>query len=1077
MGRIAAPPMDHLIVVGASAGGVEAVSELLRSLPIDLAAPVIIAQHLNPSRPSHLDAILGRISPLPVRVAAAGERLEAGVVYVLPNNRDVEISESSFSMHEPGARRPAPSIDRILRSAATAMGEGVIAVILSGSGSDGAAGAREVKAAGGTVIIQDPETAGFPSMPLSLSIGSVDAMAEPMAIGALLRDLIASDSKDRKPDHEKQIGLLLAQLQQRSGIDFTAYKRPTVMRRLKGRLSATGQATLADYLGLLDRDPDEYARLAASFLIKVTGFFRDAKVMDHLRDHVLPAAIAHARTTGELRIWCAGCATGEEAFTIAMLVIDALGDERENLDVRIFATDVDTTALAFARHGVYGSAAVRNVPAATLRRHFIVIRDEYEVSAEVRSLVVFGEHDLAVRPPFPHLDLIVCRNVLIYFAPELQRRVLQVFAYALRQGGWLVLGTSESAGVLNEAFVAERPTLRIYRRDGPAVMPPPRLSTSNHIEDARRLLDVGFTPRPMAAPPHFPEDQVAPILRELPIGVVSVSPRYETLRINPAARRLLGIHGSALGEDFIHLAESLPASPLRASIRKALQGEVVTGVHRSAELDPVNGTPIHLEVTCAPLRARPAASVAGVVIVVADVTAITTEREIAAGLRDRIDQAREASDRLAVANAEVTDANDRLRTANDMLVIGAEDAQAAREEAETLTEELQASNEELETLNEELQASVEELNVANEDLAVRTTELADEKDSLARERDRMASILAGMGDAVLAVDPDGRPVEWNRAYVEIFGDPRTPIVPEDESGQPLPPERWPQELARRGEAFSADFSIGAADGSRRWYEARGAPLVERNHEWASVMVIRDVSDRSLRQLQERFLAAASHELRTPIAALHGYMQLLVRRLDPERDGKAVEYAASALAQTRDLGELSDRLFDLSLMTERGLTLERERVDLVALCRRVADIEDVLSEDAASVACHARRQRLIVEADPGRIEQVLFNLITNALLHGAAKHVTVRLRVVRQMAEVAVVDDGRGIPADEIPRLFSRYSRVAQEHRAARAGLGLGLFITHEIVAAHGGTIEADSKEGAGATIRVRLPMPTDRHRR
>ena len=302
------------------------------------------------------------------------------------------------------------------------------------------------------------------------------------------------------------------------------------------------------------------------------------------------------------------------------------------------------------------------------------------------------------------------------------------------------------------------------------------------------------------------------------------------------------------------------------------------------------------------------------------------------------------SGRLLSANAEVTEANDLLRIANDTLVMGTEDAQAAREEAETLTEELQASNEELETLNEELQASVEELNVANEelnvaneDLATRTTELAAEKERLAREHDRMASILEGMGDAVLAVDPEGRPATWNQAYVKVFGDPATPFVPEDEAGEPLPPEGWPQELARRGESFSADFSIGVADGSRRWYEARGTALKERSHEWASVMVIRDVSDRSLRQLQERFLAAASHELRTPIAALHGYVQLLARRLGPERDAKTAEYATSALAQTRRLGELSDRLFDLSLMAERRLTLERERVDLVALCSRVAEI--------------------------------------------------------------------------------------------------------------------------------------------
>lgn len=351
----AQPAPDRLIVVGASASGIEAVSALLRSLPADLASPVIIAQHLNPARESHLDAILARNSPLPVRIAADGERLEAGVVYVVPADRDAEIAARAISLHEPGERRPVPSIDRLLRSAAQEIGQGLIAVILSGSGSDGAAGAREVKAAGGTVIIQDPESASFPSMPLSLEPSSVDAAAEPGAIGALLADFMAGESVDGDPEHEQQLRLLLGQLQERSGIDFMAYKRPTVLRRLKGRMAATGRQTLTDYLRLLDDDAEEYGRLAASFLIKVTEFFRDSRVMDRLRSHVLPEVVAHARTTHELRVWCAGCATGEEAYTMGMLVLEALGDERAGVDVRIFATDVDSAALAFGRRGMYGA--------------------------------------------------------------------------------------------------------------------------------------------------------------------------------------------------------------------------------------------------------------------------------------------------------------------------------------------------------------------------------------------------------------------------------------------------------------------------------------------------------------------------------------------------------------------------------------------------------------------------------------------------------------------------------------------------------------------------------------------------
>ncbi|MGC8635315.1 MAG: CheR family methyltransferase, partial [Candidatus Limnocylindrales bacterium] len=912
----------HLVVVGASAGGVEAVSEFLASLPPGFTAPVVVAQHLNPGRPSHLHEILSRRSPLPLRVAAAREPLEGGVVFVIPANHDAEIEEASIVLHEVSPGRAAPSIDRLLRTAAASLGAGTIAVVLSGSGSDGAAGAHDVAAVGGTVLIQDPASAGFPSMPLAVDASAVDMVAQPSAMGALLDRLVSGASALEAPDDDRRLRLLLMRLSERSGIDFGAYKRPTILRRLQGRMAATRQRTLADYVRYLEDEPDEYERLVGSLLIKVTEFFRDAKVMDHVRRRVLPELVAHARGTRELRVWCAGCSTGEEAYTTAMLVAGALEEVREHVDVRIFATDVDVAALAFARRGVYGAAAVRNVPADLLERYFVAAGDEYSVTNELRDLVVFGEHDLGAQPPFPRIDLVLCRNVLIYFLPELQQRVLRAFAFALREGGWLVLGSSESAATLGSSFTAERGTLKIYRRDGPAPAPPPTIASLAlaHAPPRARV-------EPTAIPGGRGARDVAPagwaqaeqILLELPVGVVVVGRHWETLRINPAARRLLGIHGSALGDDFTHLAETLPAAALRGVLRGALQGDASTTVSETLTPDLLTGRPRHLEVTCMPFRQRPGDPVAGALLLVSDASLAAEERAAVPILRQRLQQAIDESQRLLALNQEVTAANDQLRVTNEELLMGAEDAQAAREEAETLTEELQASNEELETLNEELQASVEELNVANEDLATRTDELAAQTgvlavqtQELAQERDRMKSILHGMADAVLAVDAEGQGVMWNEAYEATFGDPSIPFVPEDEHSQPLDAEAWPQQRARRGESFSIEFSRRGPDGARRWFEARGSGLQLPIPGWAGVVVIREVTERSLRALQEQFMVAASHELRTPVAALHGYVQLLARRLDPGVDATAAGYAASALSQTRQLGQLTDRLFDLSL---------------------------------------------------------------------------------------------------------------------------------------------------------------------
>jgi len=300
------------VVIGSSAGGIEALSRVVAGLPADFPAPVVIAQHLDPHRPSHLHEILARHAVLPVRVVEDRETLEDGVIFVVPSNRLVELSagELQLSAAKPGS--VAPSIDVLLESAASVFGEGLIAVILTGSGSDGAAGARFVKEAGGVVVIENPETAMFPSMPGSISASLVDATADLDSIGPVLCDLMeAGRDPSDSPDLD-EVRDLIGHIHQRSGIDFGSYKPATILRRLHGRMKATGRPDLATYQAYLESNPEEYARLVNSLLIKVTEFFRDPKVFDYLSDHVLPELIAQARADQrELRIWSAGCATGE----------------------------------------------------------------------------------------------------------------------------------------------------------------------------------------------------------------------------------------------------------------------------------------------------------------------------------------------------------------------------------------------------------------------------------------------------------------------------------------------------------------------------------------------------------------------------------------------------------------------------------------------------------------------------------------------------------------------------------------------------------------------------------------------
>ena len=450
MGEVVPAQEQVIVVVGASAGGIDALERLAGSLPADFPAPVVIAQHLDPTHASRLDAILRQRAE--VRVVLVNERttLAPGTLYVVPSGEDVEIDGASVGIARRGkSRTPVPSIDTLFKSAADAFGDRTIAVVLSGTGSDGPEGVASVKQAGGTVVVQDPRSAAYPALPASIPPLNVDMVCDIDALGALLTSMVSDGEPSARKLDDEMLRAFLLQLRARSGIDFTQYKSPTIKRRLARLMAAARCSTLADYMRYLNTHPDAYQRLVSSFLIKVTGFFRDPALYAYLREEILPEVVGQARRTrSELRLWSAGCATGEEAYSIAILLAELLGDDLDELDIRIFATDLDAESIAFARRGMYPAAALSEMPPELVQKYFTKVDEAFQVKKRVRNLTVFGEYDLGQRAPFPRIDLILCRNVLIYFTKELQQRTLQLFAFSLREGGYLVLGKAETTSPL-----------------------------------------------------------------------------------------------------------------------------------------------------------------------------------------------------------------------------------------------------------------------------------------------------------------------------------------------------------------------------------------------------------------------------------------------------------------------------------------------------------------------------------------------------------------------------------------------------------------------------------------------------
>jgi two-component system, chemotaxis family, CheB/CheR fusion protein len=459
--------------VGASAGGFEAFSQLLASLPPEPGLALVFVQHLSPSHQSALPQLLTGSTNLPVEEVTDGVVLRPDHVYVTPANTELRMEGDSLRLvRRPTDRTQYNPIDAFFRSLAENAESTAIGVLLSGNSSDGVAGLREIRAAGGTVLVQDPGTARFDVMPRAAVVAEVaDMVLPPGELGPALARLAMQPrhvpGAPRAADtDEPTLRRIFAILRAATGVDFSHYKTPTIRRRLQRRMVLVKAADLAAYLRQLESTPAEVQNLYDDLLIQVTRFFRDPDTFQALAERVYPEIARSRSQEAPIRIWVAGCATGEEAYSVAITLLEHLGDAAAGRGIQIFATDVSDSAVDRARLGIYPQSIAEDVSAQRLRRFFTKIDDGggYQISKSVRDLCIFARQDLTRDPPFSKLDLIVCRNVLIYLDPVLHKKLMTVFHYALRPGGFLMLGRAESVGAQAESFRLVDKKARIFSR-------------------------------------------------------------------------------------------------------------------------------------------------------------------------------------------------------------------------------------------------------------------------------------------------------------------------------------------------------------------------------------------------------------------------------------------------------------------------------------------------------------------------------------------------------------------------------------------------------------------------------------
>ncbi|WP_038148266.1 chemotaxis protein CheB [Thioclava atlantica] len=695
----------YVVGIGASAGGLEALRELLEAAPQDDPCAYVIVQHLDPNHESLLAELLDRSSALAVKQAEDGELLSAGHVYTIPPGSGLELREGRLHLspfNQPrGLRRP---IDDFFESLAQDRGPRAVGVILSGTGTDGTVGLRSVKEHGGFCIAQDA-SARYDSMPNSaVATGMVDVVCPPSEVIARIAGYREVDPEQAEAEVVPVSGTLeeiCAAVTRLTGHDFTLYKNSTLERRIQRRMQVVGLVDAKCYLERLDSEPGEAEALLGDLLINVTRFFRDQPNFEVLREKVIEPLVAQAEPGSELRIWVPGCSSGEEAYTLGMLVDQVIIKAEKALDFQIFGTDIDERMLSIARAGRYPVSALLDLPE-EMRDLYTIGRDgSFQITTALRERVRFSSHSLIKDPPFSRLDLISCRNLLIYFGDKLQARVLPIFHYALNRGGYLFLGPSETVGRHDSLFAPLDAQMRIFKTIGPRSPYPTELSTRS--DPFSRL-------SPSRPKPNLrrPKDWTGTVASNRILDLYA--PATMQVDRNGAILASTGRLGRYIEVDPSETGQGYAQSVARAGLREALSAlireagsEGQRKVIRDVEVISETGSQ-KVDVLADPLS---------------DETILIVFRDrapFAPSEQDDFDEIAPSESHVQVLEAELRATRTRLRSTVEELETANEELKSSNEEMMSMNEELQSTNEELATVNDELKTKVEELSAANADL-------------------------------------------------------------------------------------------------------------------------------------------------------------------------------------------------------------------------------------------------------------------------------------------------------------------------------------------------------------------------
>ncbi len=1052
-----------IVAIGASAGGLEACRRLLATLVPDRHTAFLLVQHLDPTHDSLLVDLLKRHTELSIVQAEDGMTIAPDHCYVISPGTYLSVAGLRLRVTRPrvrpGARMP---FDFLLRTVAEAYGARAACIILSGTGADGSLGAAAIRAKGGLVIAQDPGEAAYAGMPASvIAAGCVDHV---LPISEMQAALTARRQPDKNPDRldndSGSLATIVDLLRTKTAHDFTHYKPGTLQRRIERRM-AQAQIDPADfnrYAAMLQTDPRELDLLASDCLINVTSFFRDTAAFHYLAREILPALVARLMPDRTLRIWIAGCSTGEETYTLVILCREAIAAANGQVKLQVFASDVDAASVAMAREGSYPASIEADVSPERLARFFSREDDRYRVLPELRGAVVFTVQDVLADPPFSRLDLVSCRNLLIYLRPDAQARVISLFHFALRDGGVLLLGGAETIADATGRFEVISKPERLYRRVGRSR--PGDLALLTDTAEAARVPT-------RAGPAATRQAGLAELCRRIVLETYAPA----AILIDARSNCLFSLGPT---ENYLRVAPGYPTHDLLAMTRPELRLRLAAAIRQA------NSTDARVVIAGSTTRRKPYSIAVQPVRQDTErlmLVCFLDEPRLLAGEKMQTSDgqgAHENAPGAADLEAELEATRVELQDAIHSLEVSAEEQRAINEEALSVNEEYQSTNEELLTSKEELQSLNEELTALNTQL----------QETLERQRttsNDLQNILNSTDVATLFLDSALRIRFFTPATRALFK-----IIPSD-IGRPLADLASltaDTELLSDAQAMLTSASVveRELETGGIWYVRRMLPY--RTHEHAVegvVITFTDITERhrhsaaleSARQEAEqanlaksRFLAMASHDLRQPLQTLALIQGLLVRRVDGGEAARLVALLDPTLAA---MSGMLNTLLDINQIDAGTHPVRMEDVAIGVMLAQLRD-EFIYLAQAKGLALHVVGCSLHVRSDPRLLEQMIRNPLANALKYTNQGRILLGCRRHGPMLHIEIWDSGIGIAAADLQAIFHDYHQVDNTARERSRGLGLGLAIVKRLSALLDHAVDVRSRLGHGSVFSIAVPL-------